>query len=277
MIVSTTHPAAAGNPADRDLLPPVTAAVHAAGAQLLQRFAASSVPRASLGEVVAAIHANDDAALAVLRDALMAARPGAGWIEDELEGGALPPGEWWIADPVEGNINHVHGMADWGVTATLVRDNLPVLTVAHVPLSGKTYAAVRGGGAFADGVALRPSAKTDLGAAMVATGQARPGEDSLTYRRIGQSVTAMLEAALVVRVTVPATFQLALVAGGQMDAFWQHSQVRSGLVAGALLVEEAGGSVTDLHGRPWSLASEDFLACAPGLRHAAVATLSALA
>ncbi|MFM9926326.1 inositol monophosphatase family protein [Variovorax sp. H27-G14] len=262
--------------ADRLLLPAVTAAVHAAGARLLERFGRTATP-ANFDDLVNAIHANDAASLACLRDALLLARPGAGWVEDELAGGALPPGEWWITDPVEGNINHVHGQPDWGVTATLVRDNTPVLTVVHVPTTGRTCTAVCGGGAFADGVPLRVSAKTELRAAMVATGQARPGESSATYRRIGQSVTAMLEAALVVRVSVPATFQLVMVAGGQMDAFWQHSQVRSGLVSGALLVEEAGGAISDLHGRPWTLESEDFLATAPGLQREAVATLSAIA
>lgn len=261
---------------DHLLLPAVIAAVHAAGARLLERFG-HTAPLATFDDVVTAIHANDSASLDCLRDALHVARPGAGWVEDELEGGALPPGEWWITDPVEGNINHVHGQPDWGVTATLVRDNAPVLTVAHVPLTGRTYTAVRGGGAFVDGMPLRPSAKTELRSAMVATGQARPGESSETYRRIGQSVTAMLEAALVVRVTVPATFQLAMVAGGQMDAFWQHSNVRSGLVSGALLVEEAGGAVSDLRGKPWRLDSEDFLATAPGLQREAVQTLSVVA
>jgi len=184
---------------------------------------------------VAAIDANDAASLGLLRDALAQARPGAGWAEDEEGGGALPAGEWWVTDPVEGNVNHIHGMPDWGVTATLVRDNAPVLAVVTVPPTGDTYTAVRGGGAYLDGARLRASAKTDLGVALVATGQATPGEDSDTHRRIDQSVATMLENALVVRVSVPATLQLIHVAAGRMDAFWQYSRVRSGLLAGALL------------------------------------------
>lgn len=225
-------------------------------------------------EVVAAIHANDFESLAVLRPHLNAIRPGAGWVEDELESGPLPDGEWWVADPVEGNINHVHGMPDWGVTATLVRDNVPVLTAVHMPLTGNTYHAVRGGGAFLDDVPIHPSGKTRLDGALVGTGQARPGESALTYERIGASATAMLNAALVIRVSVPATLQLTHVASGRMEAFWQFSQVRSGLLAGALLVAEAGGEVTDTRGRPWTLDSEDFLASTPGLHAEAVATLS---
>ncbi|AYN43248.1 3'(2'),5'-bisphosphate nucleotidase CysQ [Streptomyces dangxiongensis] len=270
--MSTTMPFAAGT----SLLADVTSLVRTAGRTLLDR----RTPHArgvSLDEIVDEIHANDDAVLDVLREPLLRTRPGSRWAEDELAGGALPPGEWWVVDPAEGNINHVHAMEDWAVTATLVRDNQPVLTVVHLPLTGETYTAVAGGGAHLDGRPLKVSAKTDLGATLTGTGQARPGEDMRTFRRIGESVTAMLASGLVVRVSVPATMQLIHVAAGRMDAFWQFSDVRSGLVAGALLVSEAGGTVTDLAGEPWSTAGRDFLAAAPGVHTAALAVLSPIA
>lgn len=262
--------------ADTTLMSDAAAAVKAAGRTLRDRY----TPHArgvSLDEVVDEIHANDDAVLDVLREPLLRARRGSQWAEDELAGGALPPGEWWVVDPAEGNINHVHAMPDWAVTATLVRDNQPVLTVVHLPLTGDTYTAVAGGGARLNDRPLKVSGKTDLGAALVGTGQAKPGEDNDTFRRIGESVTAMLTDALVVRVSVPATMQLIHVAAGRMDAFWQFSDVRSGLVAGALLVSEAGGAVTDLAGEPWSTGSPDFVAAAPGIHAAALKALSPLA
>lgn len=257
------------------LLPDVIAAVQAAGAHLRERFSTDS-RLDSLEEVVTAIYANDAASLEFLRAPLEKARPGAGWAEDELAGGALPDGEWWVTDPVEGNVNHIHGMTDWAVTATLVRDNRPVLTAVHLPLTGETYTALEGGGAHLDGVRLKPSAKTALDGALVGTGQAKPGEGARTFELIGRSVTAMLNNALTTRVSVPATLQLIEVAAGRMDVFWQYSEVRSGLVAGALLVAEAGGTVTDIQGKPWGLASEDFLAAAPGVHAAAVDVLSAV-
>ncbi|MBP2049843.1 fructose-1,6-bisphosphatase/inositol monophosphatase family enzyme [Streptomyces griseochromogenes] len=168
-------------------------------------------------------------------------------------------------------------MPDWAVTATLVRDNHPVLTVVHLPLAGDTYTAVAGGGACLNDRPLKVSARTDLGAALIGTGQAKPGEDEDTLRRIGESVTAMLVNGLVVRVSVPATMQLIHVAAGRVDAFWQFSDVRSGLVAGALLVSEAGGTVTDLAGGPWSTGSRDFLAAAPGIHAGALEVLSPIA
>lgn len=255
------------------LLSQVEAVVKDAGRQMRERFSRTTRPR-SRQAIDDLIGANDAVSLATLRRGLTRLRPAAGWVEDELDEGPLPDGEWWIVDPVEGAINHIHGMTDWCVTATLMRDNRPVVTVVHVPLTGETYSAVRGGGATLDGVALSASAKTDFKAALVGTGQARPGEDHATHRKIGQSVTAMLDAALVVRVSVPATWQLIDLAAGRTDAFWQFSAVRSGLVAGALLVEEAGGLITDLRGGPWTLASDGFLAAARGVHAQAVQALA---
>ena len=113
-------------------------------------------------------------------------------------------------------------------------------------------------------------------AIIIGTGQAGPDEGKETYRRIGQSVSAMLGSALVLRVSVPATLQLIQVAAGRMDVFWQYSQIRSGLLAGALLVAEAGGAITDTRGNRWTLASEDFLAAAPQLHAGAVDVLSTI-
>ncbi|MFD9738428.1 inositol monophosphatase family protein [Umezawaea sp. NPDC059074] len=258
---------------DNTLLAEVVTIVETAGELLRERFTAEPPHLDDREQVVAAIHANDEAVLDLLREPLLAARPGAGWVEDELEGGELPAGEWWVVDPAEGNINHIHGLTDWGLTATLVRDNQPVLTVVHLPLAGTTYTAIAGGGAYQDGVPLSPSAKKSFDCAMVGTGQAKPGESAETYRRIGESVTAVLATGAAVRVSVPATLQLIHVAAGRMDVFWQFSDVRSGLVAGALLVAEAGGVLTDVRGEPWSVGSESVLATAPGLHGEAVELL----
>ncbi|CAM5708604.1 3'(2'),5'-bisphosphate nucleotidase CysQ OS=Streptomyces tendae OX=1932 GN=GUR47_24250 PE=4 SV=1 [Streptomyces tendae] len=106
------------------------------------------------------------------------------------------------------------------------------------------------------------------------TSQARPDEDASIVRRIGSSVTAMLLDSLVVRTSVPATLHLASVAAGRVDAFWQFAGARADLLPGALLVSEAGGRITDAEGRAWTPESDSFLAAAPGVHAAAVATLT---
>ncbi|MFI6149960.1 inositol monophosphatase family protein [Streptomyces sp. NPDC051109] len=258
---------------DADLFDRTETAVRAAGLALDERFG-DVIPYASRDELMRALAVNDDTVLDILRPRLTRLRPQAGWVEDELDGGALPPGEWWVVDPAEGNVNHLHALPDWAVTATLVRENKPVLTVVHQPLTAETYTALAGGGAHLDGRPVHVSGTADLGLGIVATSQARPDEDDDVVRRIGSSITAMLFDALVVRTSVPATLHLANVAAGRLDAFWQFAGARADLLPGALLVTEAGGRISDAQGRPWTPHSESFLAAAPGVHAEAVATLS---
>lgn len=258
---------------DTALLESTVTAVREAGAALRRRYR-DAVRYETRDELMRALAVNDDVALGVLRPRLTRLRPEAHWVEEELDGGALPPGEWWVVDPAEGNVNHLHALPEWAVTATLVRDNQPALTVVHLPLTGETYTALAGRGAHLDGRPLRVAPTTDLGLGIVATSQARPDEDEEVVRRVGSSITSMLFDALVVRTSVPATLHLLNVAAGRIDAFWQFAGARADLLPGALLVREAGGHVSDVEGRPWTPRSESFLAAAPGVHAEAAASLS---
>jgi myo-inositol-1(or 4)-monophosphatase len=256
-----------------ELLAAVSTLVQETGAHMWERFGSKEIPL-TWETIVETIEANDAEALSILRPGLEKLRPEAGWLEDELTDGSLPAGEWWVVDPLEGAINYAHRTTEFAVTATLVQDNVPVLTAVYLPVINTTYTAIQGGGAFRNGERLSTSAKQTLSAAMVGTGQASPRETSETFELMGRSLVAMLSAAVVSRVSVPATLQLIQVADGRMDAFWQHSSVGSGLLAGALLVKEAGGTVTDLQGRPWSLLRDDILAATAGVHAEALEVLA---
>jgi myo-inositol-1(or 4)-monophosphatase len=255
--MQNTVGAAAADSSDAELLAQTVIAVRAASESLRERFG-DVVPYRTFEELMRALGANDDAVLGVLRPRLTALRPDARWVEEELEGGALPAGEWWVVDPAEGNVNHLHGLPEWAVTATLVRDNQPVLTAVHLPLTGETYTALAGAGAHVDGRPLHVSRTPALGLSIVATSQARPDEDEKVVRRVGSSIT----------------LHLLNVAAGRIDAFWQFAGARADMLPGALLVAEAGGRISDVEGHPWTPASESFLAAAPGVHADAVATLS---
>ena len=256
---------------DRALMTAVTDAAREAGGRLLEIYSPQARP-ADRSDLFTAGRRNEEVSLAVLTPALAAARPGARWVDEDQETAALPPGEWWSVDAVEGNVNHVHGQPQWCVSIALIRDGVPVLAVVRQPAADLTYTAARGGGAFLNGQPLRVSPKVSLDAAIVATGQAEAGQDD-TYRRIGESVTAMLGRALLVRATVPSTFPLLDVAAGHADVFWQYEPVLPGIAPGALLVTEAGGRVTDLRGQPWAPGAPDVLAATPGLHAAALDVL----
>ncbi len=254
-----------------NLIPVVTEAAD----RLLAVFTADARP-SDKSDMFKAGNRNENLVLDVLRPALKELRPDAVWLADEMETTPLPSGEFWAVDAVEGNVNHVHGMPEWCVTVTLIRDGEPVQTIVRQPIGDLTYTATRGEGAYLNGKRLRASAKTDLGAAMVSTGQAEAGQPA-THRRIGESITAMLDGALLVRAFVPSTFPLLLTASGQLDVFWQYEPVLPGIAAGMLLTTEAGGVASRIDGSPWRAGSPDVLVTAPGLHSAAVSVLSAVA
>ncbi|GHH25704.1 inositol monophosphatase family protein [Streptomyces lanatus] len=257
----------------RELLEATAAAVRRAGDRMLERYSAAT-RQPGLTELLEDVRANDQAVVDVLEPALTDLLPEAGWLNDEHGWGPLSAGEWWLIDPVGGNINAVHGMTDWNIGVSLVRDARLVLAVVHFPLLDETFTAVEGGGAFLNGTRLHVSDKTSLDGALAGTGQAKPGQDAEIADRIGSSFAAMMKAAIYVRVSVPVTHQLAQVAAGRMDLHWQFDHVRSH-AAGVLLVQEAGGTVTDLDGEPWKLTSKNYLASAPGVHSAALGVIAA--
>ncbi|GAA4609819.1 myo-inositol-1(or 4)-monophosphatase [Actinoplanes octamycinicus] len=256
---------------EQDLLAAATAAVHLAAA----RVARPDHTPTTFAELSAALRANDDAVSDVLRPALLDALPGSRWTSDEHGSGPMPDGDWWVVDPVGGNMNAVQGMPDWNIGVALVRAGRPVLAVLHAPVAGETFTALAGAGAQVNGVPLRVSAKTDLALALAGTGQAKPGRDAAAADRAGAAVAAMMKNALYVRASVPVGHQLAQVAAGRMDLHFQYDNLRSH-IAPILIVQEAGGIVTDFDGEPWRIASDGYLAAAPGVHAAALDILRPL-
>ncbi|HEX7305786.1 inositol monophosphatase family protein [Lentzea sp.] len=254
------------------MLVPTTAAVRRAGARLLKRYSTES-RTSSLADVIAAVRANDEAVVDLLEPALAEINPAARWLNDEHGSGPIEDGEWWLIDPVGGNLNAIHGMTDWNIGVSLVRDGRPVLAVVYFPLFDEMFTATEGGGAFLNGVRLTVSDKTSLDGALAGTGQAQPGQPAEIAEKTGASFTAMAKAALYVRVSVPVTHQLAQVAAGRMDVHWQHDNVRAH-ASGVLLVQEAGGVVTGLDGEPWTIDTPEYVAAAPGVHGAALDVLS---
>ncbi|WP_436534807.1 inositol monophosphatase family protein [Actinoplanes sp. HUAS TT8] len=251
-----------------NLLTVAVEAVHTAAAQVTH----PATTPVTKEELFAALRANDEAVTAILRPALTEALPGSQWTSDEHGSGPMPDGDWWVVDPVGGNMNAVQGMPDWNIGVSLVRDGAPVLAVLYAPVPGETFTATAGHGAFLNGTPLRVSAKTDLSLALTGTGQAKPSREPAHAARAGAAIAAMMREALYVRASVPVGQQLANVAAGRMDLHWQFDNLRSH-IAPVLLVREAGGTVTDLDGKPWEIASDGYLAAAPGVHAAALDVL----
>jgi myo-inositol-1(or 4)-monophosphatase len=219
-----------------------------------------------LSELRAVFDELDGPLQAVLHERLGALRPAARWV-DELKGQVPDAGEAWVVDPVDGAVQYLQGLPHWCVSITLVRDGVPVIAVMHSAVQSETYAAVAGRGAARNGSPVRPSQKTELAVALMATSQPpfvakEPGD----VERAGRSLGAVLAKAGAVRNFGPTSWQVAEVASGRIDAFWQYGLDDGNLLGASLVAREAGASVTDVFGQPWHAGARSVLVAAPGLQ-----------
>ncbi|MCK6529451.1 inositol monophosphatase [Myxococcota bacterium] len=191
----------------------------------------------------------DRAAEAIVTEAISAAFPADAVLAEEGGSSGVAGRRLWLVDPLDGTTNFVHGVERVAVSVALVDGGETVLGVVVDAFQDRLHAAVRGGGATTDGHALRVSATPDLSSSLVATG--------FPYDRRERSgfylcfVEAFMRRTHGIRRFGSAALDLVDVAAGRFDAFWEFGLKPWDTAAGALLVEEAGGRVTDGDGGPW--------------------------
>ncbi|MFJ1702045.1 inositol monophosphatase family protein [Kitasatospora sp. NPDC088346] len=252
-------------------------ALHAVGRHLVAGQGPEPVSAATVAEAMAAFGAVDGPAAGLLRERLTGLRPTARWWEDELADDVPVRGEWWVCDATDGAVQYLSGLPHWAVTATLLADGEPVLSVVHGPLQGLTYDAVRGGGARLNGRPVAPLPRT-LAASVAATAQPPlVAGDPVALRRAGESLSAVLPRVLAVRNLGPTALQVAHVGSGHLGAFWEYGRDATNLLPGALVAREAGAVVTDARGRPWTPGADGFVAAAPSLHRDLLDALSRVA
>jgi myo-inositol-1(or 4)-monophosphatase len=182
-----------------------------------------------------------------------------------------PDAEWlWIVDPLDGTTNFVHGLPHFGVAIGLAWRGRPVLGVVHAPALATTWAAVQGGGAVRNGEPIEVAGTVEVADALLATGFAyvrnEPGVDDNT----GRFAAAVL-ACRDLRRLGSAEIDLCHVADGRFDGYWEMHLKPYDVAAGAVIVQEAGGVVTDLRGGDDWLFGEQVLAANAGLHPALLA------
>jgi myo-inositol-1(or 4)-monophosphatase len=183
------------------------------------------------------------------------------------ERGVLPgsPSHRWIVDPLDGTTNYAHGLPLFAVSIALEIDGCVVLGVVYEPNREECFIAERGRGATLNGLPLRVSTVSTLGESLLGTGYQYnihdPRDSNLREH------AALSRRCQSVRAIGSAVTQLASVAAGRLDGFWELRLGAWDVAAGALLIEEAGGAVTDLDGRPLDLAAPAIVA-SNGLIHA---------
>ena len=189
----------------------------------------------------------DHKAEAVLRAELSKARPAYSLLMEES--GAYPGTDTsnrWIVDPLDGTTNFLHGIPHFAISIALERDGEPFAGVIYSPIPDEMFVAEKGGGAFLNGRRLRVSGRRQVDEALFATGIPFKGlADHALFLRQLPEVMAVSSG---VRRFGAAALDLAWVAAGRYDGYWENGLHPWDIAAGIVLVREAGGFVTDLSG-----------------------------
>ena len=193
------------------------------------------------------VTAADRKAEAIVREELAKARPDYGFLGEE--GGAhigADKTHRWIVDPLDGTTNFLHGIPHFAVSIALERNGTIVAGLTYNPANDELFVAERGKGAFLNDRRIRVAARKRLDEAVVACGLPHYGRGDLELGRAEIAAAQQHYAGL--RRFGAATLDLAWIAAGRFDAYWERDLSPWDMAAGIVLVREAGGFVTDLDG-----------------------------
>jgi myo-inositol-1(or 4)-monophosphatase len=164
----------------------------------------------------------------------------------------------WIVDPLDGTTNFLHSIPHFAISIALVRDGTPIAGLIYNPANDEYFTAERGKGAFFNDRRIRVAARKRLADAVVCCALPHHGRGDLALFR--REMTAIQDKVAGLRRFGAAALDLAYVAAGRFDAYWERGLSPWDFAAGVLLVREAGGFVTDLSDRERTMEAGDIIA-----------------
>jgi len=164
----------------------------------------------------------------------------------------------WIIDPLDGTTNFVHGFPNFAVSIALQHNGILEQAVVYDPIRQEIFTATRGRGAHLNNRRIRVSERKSLDGALLGTGF--PFREQQRLDLYLRTFKGLFQHAADVRRPGSAALDLAYVAAGRLDGFWEFGLKSWDIAAGALLIQEAGGLVADMTGNPDFLASGDIVA-----------------
>jgi myo-inositol-1(or 4)-monophosphatase len=170
-------------------------------------------------------------------------RPGDGVLGEEGAGIIGASGLGWLVDPLDGTVNFLYGIPQWAVSIACGDERGTLAAVIHDPLRSETFSALRGEGSSCNGQKLRIAAAPPLERALVGTGFSYAASERRLQTEL---VVRILPRARDIRRAGSAALDLAWVAAGRLDAFYEHGLKEWDHAAGDLIVREAGGLVEQL-------------------------------
>lgn len=202
-----------------------------------------------------------------LMDGLSAILPGSCFIGEEFNPDSVLSDEpTWIIDPLDGTTNFLHGLPVFAVSVALWDSGDTQLGVVHAPAMGETFTAVRGGGAYFNGRTLQLEGEVALSQSLIATGF--PYYDFEKMAPYLELLSDLMRATHGLRRMGSAAIDLAYTAAGRFDAFYEMGLAPWDVAAGALIVEEAGGFVSNFSGGHQVLFQREIVAAHPSLSRA---------
>jgi myo-inositol-1(or 4)-monophosphatase len=222
-------------------------AARAAG-QLLHREHPRTRQVSFKGAVTNLVTEMDGRAEALVVDAITAQFPDDGILAEEGSARAGRSGRRWVIDPLDGTTNYAHGLPVYSVGIGLERDGVVELGVVYDPSRDELFVGERGAGATLNDARLTVSTTEALDRSLLVTGF--PYDIRTNHDNNLQEYATFAVRSRAVRRLGSALLDLAYVAAGRLDGFWELSLSPWDVVAGGILVEEAGGRLTDLTGGP---------------------------
>lgn len=166
----------------------------------------------------------------------------------------------FIIDPLDGTTNFLHGIPHFAISIALEREGQLVSGVIYNPISDDMFTAEKGHGAYLNDKRLRVAARKTLKETIVATGTPNVGHDAARHAQFHAELSAAMTATTGVRRFGSAALDLAWVAAGRYDAYWERGLKAWDVAAGILMVREAGGVISDLNNQQKMLENGDILA-----------------
>lgn len=191
--------------------------------------------------------------------------------EESWSGGGIRAGLCFVVDPLDGTTNFLHGVPAYAVSIGALYDGEPIVGVVRHAALDEMYTAVRGRGAWLNGEPMRVSTIVEPARSLIATGFPF-GEDRDVVRYARQFIPVAAATAGLRRAGA-AALDLAGVAAGRYEAFWELQLSPWDIAAGILMIEEAGGVVTDLIGKRANVESSPVVAGSPAMHKWLVETL----
>lgn len=195
----------------------------------------------------------------IIFEELSRARPGYGFVMEE-RGIVDGPDKThrWIVDPLDGTTNFLHSIPIFAISIALEREGVIVAGVVYNPITDEMFVAERGNGAYLHNRRLRVSARSKISEAVFTTGIPHQGRASPD--KFMSDMTAILPHVAGVRRFGSAALDLAFVAAGRVDGYWERGLKSWDIAAGAVIVQEAGGLISDIDGSDGFLTSGNIIA-----------------